>query len=176
MQRKLTDKQERFCQEYLIDLNKTQAAIRAGYSKKRAGEIGWQLLQKTTIQNRIAQLHSKIQNKLEITQERVVKEIARLAFLDPRKFYDENGRLKAIKDLDDDTAAALAGMEVQTSTNDENTYTTHKIKHADKKGALELLARHLGILQDNVNVNGGFEFVVKNLTEDTFKPNENTNN
>jgi len=105
---KLTDKQEQFCQEYLIDLNATQAAIRAGYSENTASETGYENLRKPQIAGRIAELKAERQERVQITQDRVLLEYSRLAFLDVRKLYDENGRLLPITELDDDTAAAIA--------------------------------------------------------------------
>lgn len=72
---KLTDKQEKFCQEYLIDLNATQAAIRAGYSKKTANEQGAQNLAKLSVQARLKELQSARQERTEITQDYVLKTI-----------------------------------------------------------------------------------------------------
>jgi phage terminase small subunit len=69
----LTDKQERFCQEYLIDLNGTQAAIRAGYSERSAKEEASRLLTKDNIQQRIKELQEQISLRLEITQDWVLK-------------------------------------------------------------------------------------------------------
>ena len=76
----LTPKQERFCEEYLIDLNATQAAIRAGYSEKTAYSAGQRLLRNVEIQNRIAELKAERSKRTEITQDRVVKELAAMAF------------------------------------------------------------------------------------------------
>lgn len=72
---KLTDKQEQFCQEYLIDLNATQAAIRAGYSEKTSGQIGEQNLKKLEIQSRLKELQSARSERTEITQDYVLKTI-----------------------------------------------------------------------------------------------------
>ena len=72
---KLTGKQESFCQHYIVDLNATQAAIRAGYSKKTASEIGFENLRKPQLQLRIAQLQKKRQEEVKISQEMVIKNI-----------------------------------------------------------------------------------------------------
>jgi phage terminase small subunit len=77
---KLTPKQERFCQEYIIDLNATQAAIRAGYSAKTANVCGPQNLVKPSIASRIADLQQVIQKRTEITQDAVLKELASIGF------------------------------------------------------------------------------------------------
>lgn len=76
----LNEKQKRFVLEYLVDLNATQAAIRAGYSEKSASRIAVELLNKTQVSEEIQKQRAKLQNKLEITQERVLEELAQVAF------------------------------------------------------------------------------------------------
>lgn len=87
--------------------------------------------------------------KMELTTERTLREIARLAYVDPRKFFHADGTPKHIQELDDDTAAALAGMEVTeewTGTGEGRVQTgvTKKYKLADKNAALEKAMKHLG--------------------------------
>jgi phage terminase small subunit len=166
----LTPKQERFVEEYLIDLNATQAAVRAGYSEKTAYAIGHENLRKPEIQEALTAARKRIAEKTGITPERVLEEYGRLAFLDIRKAFDEEGRLKPIHELDDDTAAAIAGLEVehilkQSEATEELEGQPHggalrrnrsgevigklsKIKLSDKKGALDSLAKHLGMFVD----------------------------
>lgn len=91
-------------QEYLIDLNATQAAIRAGYSAKTARQIGYQLLTKLHIQNAIAEAQAKAAEKLEITRERVLQEIADIAFTpshtpDNETFLSNKDKLNALDKL-----------------------------------------------------------------------------
>jgi phage terminase small subunit len=155
---KLTPRQKRFVEEYLVDLNATRAAIRAGYSAKRASEIAHQLLQKTTVQKAVSEAMRAREKRTEITQDRVLREYARLAFFDPRKFFDENGALRPVVTLDEDTAAALAGMDVVEIGNETVGFgQIRKLKLADRKGALDSLARHLGMFVDRVKVSGGAE-------------------
>src|SRR5688572_14102051 len=108
----LTDKQRKFCEEYLIDLNGAQAAIRAGYSQKTAKEIASENLTKPNIQVYLAERQRELQQATGITSKRVLEEYAKVAFLDIRKFYTVDGSLKSIHDLDDESAGALAGVEV----------------------------------------------------------------
>ncbi len=144
----LTPKQELFCQEYIIDLNATQAAIRSGYSAKTAYSIGEENLKKPDIDLRIKELMKVRSERTEITQDRVLQEYARLAFLDPRKFFDANGNLINVVDLDDETAAALAGIEVTTEKDKDGDLSfTKKVKLNDKGRALDSLARHLGMFE-----------------------------
>lgn len=79
----LTDKQERFVQEYLVDLNATQAAIRAGYSPETAGAIGCENLKKPNIKARIDREMAEISARTGANQERVIRELGEIAF-DPR--------------------------------------------------------------------------------------------
>lgn len=146
----LTAKQERFVAEYLVDLNATQAAIRAGYSEKTAYAIGQQNLKKLEIQAAIQAAMDQRSKRVEITQDRVLQEYARLAFFDPRKLFMENGKPKDINELDDDTAAALVGLDVMeeyegTGESREFVGYTKKYKIANKLGALDSLGKHLGM-------------------------------
>lgn len=150
----LTPKQKRFVDEYLIDLNATQAAVRAGYSKKTAHVIGAENLIKPNVQACLSERMKAREQRTEITQDRVLAEYAKLAFLDPRRFYDESGALKPVHLLDADVAAALVGVDVVDSFDSESrsTITTKKIKFVDKKGALDSCARHLGMFKDKSEV------------------------
>lgn len=153
-ERGLTPKQARFVDEYLKDLNATQAAIRAGYSARNAGKIGPELLGKTRIAAAIAERMGEREKRTEITQDRVLLEIARLALFDPRKLFNADGSPKSIQELDDDTAAAIAGLDVVATGNAEmGVGQVMKIKIADKNSALEKLARHLGMYNDKLDVN-----------------------
>ena len=151
----LTDKQKRFCEEYMIDLNATQAAIRAGYSEDSAGSIGHENLKKPEIQEYVSKLQKKLSNKLEISRDRVLREYARLAFSDIRQFYDENGRLLSPHELADDAAAALAGIEVYEEFGFDKTGEkqhigdTKKIKTYNKLQALQDLGKHLGVFEED---------------------------
>lgn len=150
----LSPKQLRFCEEYLVDLNATQAAIRAGYSKKTACEQGSRLLAKVKVQAAIRERKKELQEKTDITQERVLREYAKIAFFDPRKLFHDNGQPKDITVLDDDTAGALAGLDVleeyEGSGRDrEFVGYTKKYKIADKLRALDALGKHLGLFGEH---------------------------
>jgi len=147
----LTEKQIRFCDEYLVDLNGTQAAIRAGYSQKTAYSIGCENLIKPEIQTFLQEKRLQLANSLQITQERVIQEYAKVAFGDIRKFYTVDGSLKSIHDLDDAAAGALAGVETfderVSDPDSEEVVTsgqTKKIKTYDKIKALDSICKVLG--------------------------------
>lgn len=156
-QKKLTPKQARFVEEYLIDLNATQAAIRSGYSKKTARQIGEQNLSKLDIATEISAAQQKRSARTEITQDRVLQELARIAFFDIRKLYNSDGSMKAPHDLDDDAAAVLSGVDVVEEFSGrgedrEQIGVTKKAKVFDKGSALTLAMRHLGMLNDKIDL------------------------
>lgn len=174
-----TDKQRAFVDEYLIDFNGTQAAIRAGYSSKTANEQAAGLLAKVSIQKLLAERKAARVQRTEITQDRVLQELARLAFLDIRKAFKEDGSLKPIQDLDDETAAAIAGIDVVEMAGaaaiggdgiDHIPLQTKKIKLAEKKGALELLMRHMGMLNDKLKLQGDAEAPLQVQTKVVMVP------
>jgi phage terminase small subunit len=105
-------KQKRFCEEYLVDFNAAQASIRAGYSKNTAKEIGYENLNKTEIQQNIQAQLKVLQERTGITQERVLNELAKVAFFDVRNIYKRGNLLKEISELDENSSGAIAGIEV----------------------------------------------------------------
>ena len=150
--RGLTAKQRCFVNEYLIDLNATQAAIRAGYSAKRADAIGYENLRKPEIAAAIAGAREAREQRTGVTADRVLLEAARLALFDPRKLFNTDGSPKGIHDLDDDTAAAIAGLEVVEQfegSGEDRVFVGYlkKYKIADKNAALEKLFKHHGLYE-----------------------------
>lgn len=151
--RKLTPKQQRFVEEYLVDLNATQAAIRAGYSPKTANEQGARLLVNVSVQAAIQEAMKSREQRTEVTQDRVVKELSKIAFGDPRNVmtWGPSGvKLKASTELTDDEAAFVS--EVSETTTEHG--GSLKLKTNDKLKALELLGRHLGMFKEKVEVTG----------------------
>jgi phage terminase small subunit len=159
----LTAKQQRFVDEYLIDLNATQAAIRAGYSTKTAADIGRQLLRKTPVAEQIQSAQAERAERTHITQDRVLQELARIAFFDPRKLFTNSGKPIDIQDLDEDVAAVLAGLDIVVERTEEGRdgYTSvRKYKLTNKLGALEASMRHLGMFKDSLELKGGINVVI----------------
>ena len=157
--RKLTPKQAEFARHYLIDLNATQAAIRAGYSRRAARQIGDENMSKPAVSAAIADAMKKRSQRSEITADRVLAELAKIAFFDIRKLLNADGTMKPRDQLDDDIAAAIAGIELSEVRDGEGTPigVLKKIKIADKLVALDKLARHLGLLQDKIKLVGDAE-------------------
>lgn len=173
---KLTAKQELFCNEYLIDLNAAQAAIRAGYSVDTAKQMGCENLAKPYLNEYISELKAIRLKKCEISQENVLKELAKIGFADIRNFYNHEGNLRKPHELDDNSAAALASIDVDeikeynrdTGTRDV-VGITKKIKLHSKTTALDLLGRHLGIFEkDNKQRSSeGLKLIIKEvITQD----------
>lgn len=156
--RDLTPKELIFIREYLQDGNATRSAIAAGYSAHTASVTGSKLLRKAKIGQELAKLRDKLCQKLEISAEKVLQGLAELAFYDPRKFFNPDGSLKRIVDLDDHTAPALCGMDVEKlfkhfgKGQAEEIGTISKVKLADRGINLERLGRHLKLFTDKLEV------------------------
>lgn len=158
----LTAKQERFVEEYPVDWNATKAAMRAGYSEKTAYSIGHENLGKPHIAEAIAARMTALSERAGITTERVLAELARIGFSDVRKLFDDDGRLRHVTMLDDDSAACISAIEVETKRvrrdgEDKDALEaegTLKIKLWDKKGALVDIGKHLGMFKDQVEHSG----------------------
>lgn len=149
----LTAKQERFVAEYLVDLNATQAAIRAGYSEKTATEQGSRLLTNVKVQEAIAKGQNKTAEKLEITKDRIVEELAKIGFsnmLDYMRAGSDGDPYLYFSDLTREQAAALSEVTVEDFKDgrgeDARDVRRIKFKLHDKKGALVDLAKMLGFM------------------------------
>jgi phage terminase small subunit len=160
---KLTPKKQEFVRQYLIDLNGTQAAIRAGYSEKTANEQASRLLSTVKIQEALVELREELTKKGKIASvDEILESYTKSLRFDPRKLYDDTGTPLSPHELDDDTAMALAGMDVtekiiETATKEGSNTTSFrntKYKYPDKKGILDSLARIHGLFNDKLNVSG----------------------
>lgn len=130
-------------------MNGRQAAIRAGYSEKTANEQASRLLTKVNIKKFIKTLQAKTDTKLDVSRERVLNELAKIAFFDIRKIYTENDALKAVKDFDDESAAVVAGIETDDilegrGDDKRSVGTTKKVKLHNKIAALERISKMMG--------------------------------
>lgn len=147
--RALTAKEELFCQQYLIDFNGARAARQAGYSEGSAKEIACENLTKPHIKARITELRAGMAKSFNITAERIAQEYARIAFGDIRKIFKEDGSLLLPFEWDDDTAAAIAGIDTDelfegVGRDREQVGLTKKVKLSDKRAALDSLVKLLG--------------------------------
>lgn len=149
----LTDKQARFVDEYLVDLNATQAAVRAGYSAKTANEQGARLLANVSVQNAIRERQEVLKMKTEITQEWVVERYRRIVEgCDKRLFFNDDGSVKPPSQWSAEMGLAVAGFEVQELGDEGLAVSVSKLRFQDAKAALDSLARHLGMFKDKVEV------------------------
>ena len=162
---KLTDKQKRFIDEYLIDMNATQAAIRAGYSERTAYRIGSELLQKTSVQEKLQERMHDREVRTEITQDKVLKELAAIAFSNGSDFakvitktgINKRGEEVEYQDVEleltdkipPEKKKAIAGIKMGKNGIEVST--------CDKVKALELLGRHLGMFNDKLEVKATVE-------------------
>jgi phage terminase small subunit len=168
----LTAKQRAFVREYLIDLNATQAAIRAGYSEKTATVIGAENLTKPNIASAIESAMKNRADRTDITADRILKELAKIGFSDIRKAIKWQGTLVTEEDnpdggdtlviknvvtnnvtlissdeIDDETAAAISEIS-------QNTSGGIKLKFHDKRAALVDMGKHLGMFTDKIEHTG----------------------
>lgn len=144
----MTPKQQKFVEEYLIDLNATQAAIRAGYKARRADSIGHENLRKHEIAIAIQEAMQGRSERTQIDADRVLQEYAKIAFLNPKDFYNNDGTIKGVHELSDDVAACIAGIEVVSRTKDNGELeTTKKFKISDKLKALQDVGRHINFFE-----------------------------
>lgn len=163
MARKLTDKQQRFVDEYLIDLNATQAAIRAGYSVKTANEQGSQNLAKLSIQQAIAERMAERSRRTGVNQDRVVLELAKIAFVKMTDIVDSEGNIK--ENAAEDDLACIESVKYKHSDTDTGYSEEREVKIASKLKALELLGKHLGMWNDKVDLNVALPIVISGSDE-----------
>ena len=146
----MTKKQNRFVEEYLIDLNATQAAIRAGYSPDTAKEIGCENLTKPNIRACIDRAMAERSKRTGVNADRVVQELAKIAFVNATEVIDPATATVKEDALPEDTAA-IQSVKVKTFGEDG---LEREIKMADKLKALELLGKHMGMFKDKVELSG----------------------
>jgi phage terminase small subunit len=152
----LTPKQTRFVDEYLRDLNATQAAVRAGYSPSSAAEIGYENLRKPQIARAISEAFKARGERTRVSQDQVVREIAKSGFatiLDVAEWTTDGVRFKGSDEIPPEAAGAIKSVKSVTTTLEDGTIrVTREIVLHDKIRALELLGRHLGIFTDKVQM------------------------
>ncbi len=147
------DKYEAFCQQYIIDNNATQAAIRAGYSERTAGSKGTQLLQIVNIKGRIAYLQGQLAEECGVTAKKVITELTKIGFANIKSVLSKGNEIVDISQLPDEIAAAVESIQsdIRHDSGDSKGYTEKvKVKFHSKLGALNDLGKHLGIFgKDN---------------------------
>ena len=146
---KLTEKQRRFVDEYLIDLNATQAAIRAGYSPKTATAIASENLSKPSISAAIACAMAERSKRTGITQDRILEELAKVAFIKLTDIVDDTGKIKA--GATDEDRACIESIKYKRTDTDTGYSEEREVKASSKLKAIELLMRHTGMLDSRIS-------------------------
>lgn len=165
----LEPRQQRFVDEYLVDLNGTQAYMRAepGTTEKSARTLASRMLAKVNVQKTIAAERAKTAAKLELSRERVLAEYAKLAFFDMRQAYHDSGALKLPHELDEETAAAIAGyetVEMDGGGKDAPPLQVRKVKWADKRAALDSIMKAQGWNKSDVGTAEN-PLVIRDMTD-----------
>ena len=143
----LSDRERRFVDEYLIDLNRTQAAARAGYSPRSSRELGMRLMKRPRVRDAVKRAMARRARRNEVDQDRVVLTLAAVAFGNPRVLFDDTGALLPLHRLPDEAAALIASLDIVANVRDDGGKAEYvaKIRTADRLKSLELLGRHLGL-------------------------------
>lgn len=147
----LTPKQEKFAQLFMQH-GIASDAYRQSYAAsnmtdKQIWEEASKLLSSPKVSQRVAELKAEQAEKFAVTRDRVIAEVAKIAFFDIRSIFNDDGSLKHVKDLDDAAAAAIAGIETIQIGDDGQLIMTKKFKMSDKNVALEKLMKHLGLYE-----------------------------
>lgn len=147
----MTEQQQLFVAEYLLDLNATQAAIRAGYSPKTAAQTGYKLCHKSLIADAIARAIAARSRRTGITQDRVLRELARVAFVNPTDVLDLS-TAEVKEDANEDDLKVIAGVKVKyvphkNESGDYEEAIEREVKLCDKLKALDMLCKHLGMYE-----------------------------
>lgn len=164
----MTPRQLRFVDEYLVDLNATKAAIRAGYSEKTAHSQGPRLLENVEVRDAISRAQVERAKDVKVESYEILRELKRIALVDIGRAFDAEGNLLPLKDMPEDVRRAIAGIDIEEMKVDlgdgpgEPTITTRvkKLKLIDKKGSLELLGKHLKLFIDRVEHSGAVPIAV----------------
>lgn len=149
----MTKKQRRFVEEYLIDLNATKAAIRAGYSSKAARDIGCENLTKPNIQAAIDRVIAERSRRTGINQDRVIQELAKIALVNPADVIDmDTATVKP--DASRDDTASIMSVKIRTLLSKDGPVIEREVRFYDKVKCLELLGKHLGLFSDRLRLEG----------------------
>jgi phage terminase small subunit len=157
--RKLTPKQERFCQEYVIDLNGAQAAIRAKYSERSADKIAWELLENSRVSERVSQLKAAQLKRLGLEADTILRELLSIATADATQAFDDMGGLKPFKEWPAGLKKSLSSLEVTELFDGQGMQRAaigllKKVRFWDKPRSLEMLGKHLKLFAERMELTG----------------------
>ena len=156
----MTKKQKRFCEEYLTDLNATQAAIRAGYSTTSASTIAGENMQNPEIKAEIDKQMAERSKRTRITQDRVLEELAKIAFCNPADLINLKDATMLNETDRMDTAAITSVKVKEIPTRDGDPIMEREIRMADKIKALELCGKHVGLFKDDADALAPVQVVI----------------
>lgn len=152
MMARLTKKQQRFVEEYLIDLNATQAAIRAGYKRSEYTDTNAnKILENTSVAEEIERQMAERSKRTGINQDRVVQELAKLAFVNAADVIDVDTATVRPNAKPEDLAC-IASVKVKRTTKGKNVIEEREVRFYDKKDSLVQLGRHLGMFKDKAQI------------------------
>lgn len=157
----LTPKQQVFCDLFRASEDpevrgnaKACYMLAYGATAKSAEANGPRLLKNRHVAMYLEQKRQEAEEKADVSEERILREVAAIAFLDPADYFDEDGNLRHVKDMPEQARRALAQIEVKAVGNEEAQAFVTRIRHGDKKGALELLMKFKKMLTDKVEHGG----------------------
>ncbi|MCG6183310.1 terminase small subunit [Anoxybacillus sp. LAT_38] len=151
----LNEKQKRFADEYLIDLNATQAAIRAGYSPRSAAEQASRLLKNAKVRAYIDERMAELSRRTGVNQERILRELARIAFVNaPELINMEDATIREDATIDD--MAAIASVRVKVIPTENGQGIEREIRLADKIRALDLLGKRFAMWTERQQIDANF--------------------
>lgn len=156
----LNKKQKRFVEEYLIDLNATQAAIRAGYSPSTAYSIGNENLRKPEIKSEIDKAIAERSKRTGINADRILQELGKLGFVNIADVVDlETGKVK--DSASDEDLACIQSIKIKST----EWGTEREVKFYDKKSTLELMGKHLGMWTDKLEIKAESVVIVDDIED-----------
>lgn len=157
-------KRELFCKEYIVDLNGTQAAIRAGYSEKTANSIASSLLTKIDIQQRISELSSSRMEKVKIDAEYVLSRLVEIDQMDVVDILNVDGSMKPITEWPKSWRTTLSGIDIMEIQQGDSAGVLKKIKWPDKVKNLELIGKHINVgafeIKQRISVSEDFDKIM----------------
>jgi phage terminase small subunit len=164
----LNARQIMFAHEYVVDFNKTQAAVRAGYVEDCAHAQGYKVFKIPEVQELIDKLMEQRAIEREYLVDRVLEELSRIAFANSKDYYEWSNSSMILKDSDTLTAAqaaAISGIKAKVSVYGGST----EVKQYDKLKALELLGRHLAMWKDSIDLNKKDPMKIEHGISDSIK-------
>ena len=165
---RLSDRDRRFADEYMIDFDAKNAAIRAGYSPKTAKDASMWIdpehPKKPAVREEIERRMARASRRTGITADRILEELARIAFADITDVVDSDGKM--LDEIERVDSAAI--MSVRVKRGDD--YTEREVRMYDKTRALELLGKRLGMFRENVKIDGPVPVIIDDTHEDAQDP------